>query len=409
LASFRWFLSCVEVDAKEEPRHLVPAPKGHPFVGTRLSQYGGCRDIRGQVTGFFHLIAIDGRWWLVDPEGCAFLSVGVNHVESSALKYPDNVHIWRARYGTEERWLQEGVARRLREWGFNTIGWTQEVIAAGARHSPVWEVEQYRWAGMPYCHMLPFVDIAAYDPHPIYPDVFSAEFEQWVDYVARSYCVDMADDPRLIGYFYSDCPAWQGHERAASWASGLDLATPEGVREMQRIAARYYSLLHTSIRRYDKNHLILGDRYDGKLGIPGWLLEAMSPTVDVLSIQYYAPWEDMAEHLANWHAQGGKPILLADSAFLAPTELLYVSESSRVYVPDQAARGDAYRRFATAAYAEPYVLGWHWCAYIENRTRRSGIVNYRDEPYRDLVTRMRETNARIYEIARRSPGDRDER
>jgi hypothetical protein len=342
---------------------------------------------------------IAGRWWIVDPEGSAFLSIGMNHIESTALKYPDNVHIWRARYGTEERWLQEGVARRLRDWGFNTIGWTQEVVTSDFQHSPVWEVEQYQWAGMPYCHMLPFTDMATYAPWPIYPDVFSAEFEQWVDYVARSYCVDMADDPKLIGYFYADCPAWTDAERSGAWAAHLDLSTQEGVREMKRIADRYYSLLHEAIRRYDVHHLILGDRYDGKPGIPDWLLAAMRPTVDVLAIQYYAPWADVADDLARWHAVCDVPILLADSAFLAPTELLHVSERARVYVPDQAARGDAYQRFAANAYARPYVVGWHWCAYIENRARRSGIVNYWDEPYHDLVTRMRDLNARVYEIA----------
>jgi hypothetical protein len=328
----------------------------------------------------------------------------VNHIESSALKYPDNVHIWKKRYGTEERWLQEGVAARLQAWGFNTIGWTQEVVTRDFRHSPVWEHEQYQWAGMPYCHMLPFTNIATYEPWPIYPDVFSSEFEQWVDYVARSYCLDMADDPRLIGYFYADCPAWEGHKRAASWASALDLTSPAGVCEMRRIADRYYALLHDAIRRYDRNHLILGDRYDGKLGIPDWLLEAMMPTVDVLSVQYYAPWEDMSRDLDRWYAKCGKPILLADSAFLAPTELLQVPESARVYVPDQRARGQAYQQFAAQAYARPYIVGWHWCAFIENRARRSGIVNYRDEPYHDLVTRMRDLNARVYEIGRQAPG-----
>jgi hypothetical protein len=128
----------------------------------------------------------------------------------------------------------------------------------------------------------------------------------------------------------------------------------------------------------------------------------MRPTVDVLSIQYYAPWEDIADDLAHWYSSCGKPILLADSAFLAPTELLSVSERARVYVPDQAARGDAYRSFATNAYAQPCIIGWHWCAFIENRSRKSGIVNYRDEPYHDLVDRMRDTNAHIYEIAQQA-------
>ena len=367
-----------------------------------LDRYGGYPGIRAEATGFFRVQRVLGRWWFIDPDGNAFISLGVNHIESSALKYPDNVHIWRERYGSEERWLKEGVAARLRGWGFNTIGWTQEVVAPNAQHSPVWEVEQYQWAGMPYCHMLPFVNFATYERHPLYPDVFGPQFEQWVDYVARSYCTDMADDPNLIGYFYVDCPAWTGHAHGPSWADGLDLEDDTNVAELQRIATRYYTLLHDAIRRYDKNHLILGDRYDGKLGIPRWLLDAMRPTVDVLSIQYYAPWEDMAADLPRWHGTCGKPILLADSAFLAPTELLKVSKEARVYVPDQAARGEAYRNFAAAAFSEPYIIGWHWCAFIENRARRSGMVNYRDEPYHELVTRMRGTNREIYQVAQRA-------
>ena len=213
-----------------------------------LDRYGGYPGIRAEATGFFRVQRVLGRWWFIDPDGNAFISLGVNHIESSALKYPDNVHIWRERYGSEERWLKEGVAARLRGWGFNTIGWTQEVVAPNAQHSPVWEVEQYQWAGMPYCHMLPFVNIATYEHHPLYPDVFGPQFEQWVDYVARSYCTDMADDPDLIGYFYVDCPAWLGHAHGPSWADGLDLTDDADLAKLQRIATRYYTLLHDAIR-----------------------------------------------------------------------------------------------------------------------------------------------------------------
>ena len=139
---------------------------------------------------FFTVARRNGHWWFITPDGEPLFSIGMNHIDSATLRYPDNVHIWRARYGTEERWLREGVVRRLRDWGFNTIGWTQEVVTSDYQHSPVWEHEQYQWAGMPYCHMLPLTNIATYERWPIYPDVFSTEFEQWVDYVARSYCVD---------------------------------------------------------------------------------------------------------------------------------------------------------------------------------------------------------------------------
>jgi len=46
-----------------------------------FSKFGGYLDARiDQGTGFFRTIQIDGRWWLVDPEGYLFLSHGVNCV-----------------------------------------------------------------------------------------------------------------------------------------------------------------------------------------------------------------------------------------------------------------------------------------------------------------------------------------
>ena len=127
-------------------------------VDRNLDQYGGWRGARGEETGVFRVEEIGGRWWFVTPEGNGFLSMGMNHFDLNVLKYPDNVHIWRERYGgSEERYIQEGIARPLREWGFNTIGWTGETVAGEwmnpktlIRHSPEWSHRQYQLAGLPY-------------------------------------------------------------------------------------------------------------------------------------------------------------------------------------------------------------------------------------------------------------------
>ena len=72
----------------------------------------------------------------------------MNHIDSSALRYAEDSTIWRDKYANDEKkWLQTEVAPRLREWGFNTIGWTQEVVVRGprmVRHSPRFTYEQYR-------------------------------------------------------------------------------------------------------------------------------------------------------------------------------------------------------------------------------------------------------------------------
>ena len=44
-----------------------------------LDAYGGFIDIVGERTGFFHTQEIDGRWWLVTPEGHGFFGVGISH------------------------------------------------------------------------------------------------------------------------------------------------------------------------------------------------------------------------------------------------------------------------------------------------------------------------------------------
>jgi hypothetical protein len=69
-------------------------------------------------------------------------------------------------------------------------------------------------------------------------------------------------------------------------------------------------------------------------------------------------------------------------------------------LPNQAARGEAYVRFNQEALRRPHILGQHWCAFLENRNRKSGIKNYLDEPYFECVKRMKDFNLnRLYQTA----------
>ena len=52
----------------------APAPSGD------RDPYGGWTGLRFEATGFFQIAQRDGIWWLVTPEGNAFLSKGVNNV-----------------------------------------------------------------------------------------------------------------------------------------------------------------------------------------------------------------------------------------------------------------------------------------------------------------------------------------
>jgi len=57
-----------------------------PFAASAAPQaegydsHGGWLKLKGEKTSFFHTQKIDGRWWLVDPEGNVFFSKGVDNI-----------------------------------------------------------------------------------------------------------------------------------------------------------------------------------------------------------------------------------------------------------------------------------------------------------------------------------------
>jgi hypothetical protein len=111
----------------------------------------GCR--------FFTVARRRRHWWSVTPDGEPLFSIGMNHIDSASLRYPENVHIWRERCGNDQkRWPQGRVASDLKDWGFNTIGWRQEVVIRAEtihRHTRRLTYEEYQWLDMPYCRLLP--------------------------------------------------------------------------------------------------------------------------------------------------------------------------------------------------------------------------------------------------------------
>ncbi len=41
----------------------------------------------------------DGRWWFITPEGTRFWYIGMNHIDSAALRYTDSDDVWNREFG----------------------------------------------------------------------------------------------------------------------------------------------------------------------------------------------------------------------------------------------------------------------------------------------------------------------
>jgi len=346
------------------------------------------------ASGYFTIDKRGGRWWFITPEGEPFFSIGMNHIDPASLRFVENGHIWREKYGNSmRRWLTESVAPNLKSWGFNSIGWTQEVITRGPtnhRHSRHFTYDEYQWAGLPYCHQLPFGDFHQWESETRNPDFFSEEFAEWCDHVAREHCVPLSKDPKLIGYFYIDCPTWVHIRKHNVWKGPLfdpdKLETKAGRAELRNLATQWYKVTHDAIRRYDPHHLILGDRYEANAALPIEVVEAAAPYVDVLSFQDF---RDPVAHLAEWYRQTGKPVLWADGAHTIKTTS---PDGETCLHTDGKWWGEA----LAGLRQNPGCIGAHICgAYIRNRSRRRGLLDPFENPDTPNVKLITDANRQM--------------
>ena len=58
-------------------------------------QYGGWTGLKFEATGFFRLEKAPDRWWLVTPEGNAYLIHGMDHCGLDVINQPYNREHWR--------------------------------------------------------------------------------------------------------------------------------------------------------------------------------------------------------------------------------------------------------------------------------------------------------------------------
>lgn len=169
---------------------------------TTRDPYGGCADITFGATGYFRLERPD-RWWLVTPDGHAFLSLGLNHVEPGLMQRPENSAHWLARFGLGKGadrlafppHFQKRVQQDLRVYGSNTLGCR-------------FRTHHYSNSFVPYVHILRFVDICHWmsPTETEFADVFAPDFASLCEEKAEAEARPRREDPYLLGYSLHGLP-----------------------------------------------------------------------------------------------------------------------------------------------------------------------------------------------------------
>jgi len=227
-----------------------------------FSRWGGWKARRlTKPPGFFRTHFDGKRWWLVDPDGFAFWSAGLDCVRvdtmarydglEAALKwlpetgeFKDALSIREGREGKfvnylaanfirtfgPEAWRQNWAAialAELRRLRFNTVGnWSD------------WEIA--RQAQIPYVRPMQFSPKRAPNIYRDFPDVFHPDFEKdAADYAAQ--LESTANDPAFLGYFLMNEPQWGFSSELP--AAGMLFVTPacETRRELSRFLQKKYA------------------------------------------------------------------------------------------------------------------------------------------------------------------------
>ena len=191
------------------------------------SKYGGWKEKKFESTGYFRTHHDGKRWWFVDPDGYAFLSVGVDCFRKTSLgpiEGIEDLFDWLPNEGdtlfpvlskdrNKKKSMDFYISNMIRVFGKD---WERdwEIITAGL-------MKRFRintignWSDLDFAkkinapYVLPMRDFPSTNIllYRDFPDVFSEEYKINSGKFAYQLIV-YKDDPFMIGYFLRNEPHW---------------------------------------------------------------------------------------------------------------------------------------------------------------------------------------------------------
>ena len=360
------------------------------------------------ATGRFRVEKDGGKWWLVDPDGRLFFSLGMDCVYASAptplagresffgwlpedgdpLRQgwfaPDGAmtHVDFAQINQVRRWgpnwkprFADLAARRLRAWGFNTIANWSPDYAREPRAIPY--TMQFNTGAFP--HRLSLADGTVCEK---FPDVFHPGFPAFLREKASGIAAWIGGDPMCLGVFVDNELRWDLAQKAADFPA---------------VAERYFAEVEAALREVLPGYLYLGCRFAFESRTrEEW--RAASRHCDVVSVNIYerTPARDLPDGAED------RPMLVGEFHFGALDAGMFAAGLAPAL--DQKERGECLRAFVRDCLDGPRWVGCHWFQYQDQALTgrpdgenfQCGFVTVCDVPYQEVVGASRDIAAEMY-------------
>ena len=353
------------------------------FDSQDRDRYGGWKGKQFKASGFFRTEHDGKRWWLVTPEGNAFISFGVNHYHAGWWAEDHNRAYWNEKFGAEKPFDQdwnEGFRNEalsdLKRLGINTLGIHTDAPML---------TEPPGQASFPYVAEYTPLKLSHYlNPTPeTYTDIFSKDYADICEKTAKEMVAPYANDPMILGFCMSDCPlftdgeakwfkgttfprqirnlgsespgkqsyvdlmakhykriadfnkvyltdfnSWEDLLKARNWRDNLDPKNKDerrdNVRFLEMCVDHYYKTAKLAFKRHNPNHLFFGDKLNGNSDGLDAVIKITSRYTDLVNFQYYDIRENHISKMQSWSEKISirQPLINGDSAFTVPTETM---------------------------------------------------------------------------------------
>lgn len=392
---------------------------------------------RQQPTGFFRTEKLDGRWWIIDPEGYPFHHRAV--VAFSPGTSARQKQAFAEKFGSNAVWVEKET-EMLRSYGFNGAGaWSATEDMHRMDNPLVYTAIVYPMGNYRREHQKAFggkYRVAGWQGYRFdLPMVFDPRFDEYVEEAVQP-LARFKDDPNLLGYFTDNELPWvndaldrhltllakdeAGYIAAKQWLDqrkGRD-ASPTDITEEDRMEFTafffdtYMRKVTAALRKVDPNHMYLGCRFNQEknqeLTNP-YIFNIAGQYMDIISINHYRRWQPDQELMNQWGEWSGKPFLITEWYVKGEDSGLPNETGAGWNVPTQNDRGLFYENFCIELLKNPHSVGWHWFRYQDNdpedlttdpsnRDSNKGVVNSEYTPWTDALKRMREVNVQTYRL-----------
>lgn len=294
-------------------------------------------------------------WWFVSPEGNKEFLTLVNTVRFEEKSHKEPHYIAK----------NKNLSERVLNYGFKGLD--------------AWASPELYNSNIPFCKDL---NISKYI-HPHF--ILTKEWENVVSEVIRNQVIPLANNKNLIGYYLDNELYWD--------------------YICEKSTEKYFSFITSEIRKYDKNHLILGVRFNHIP--PDYVLEISKKYIDVHSINNYNQNFSFIEYI---HSKTALPIIISEFSFYSKDGRSGNTNSNWWWggnVKDQSERAAMYEKTVISFAKKNFIIGASWFQWndqppegriLDGENVNFGVVDIFDIEYIQLIESIRRTSNIINKI-----------